>query len=81
MLHRIGRHAAEALATRGYVVLAGVRNKQDAQSVTDMNIATLVPVLLDVTDEATSKAVMKKVKEMIEKTSLPLVALVNNAGE
>jgi NADP-dependent 3-hydroxy acid dehydrogenase YdfG len=46
-----------------------------------MNIATLVPVLLDVTDEATSKAVMKKVKEMIEKTSLPLVALVNNAGE
>jgi NADP-dependent 3-hydroxy acid dehydrogenase YdfG len=63
------------------VVLAGVRNKQDAQSVTDMNIATLVPVLLDVTDEATSKAVMKKVKEMTEKTSLPLVALVNNAGE
>ena len=62
-------------------MLAGVRNKQDAQSVTDMNIATLVPVLLDVTDEATSKAVMKKVKEMIEKTSLPLVALVNNAGE
>jgi NADP-dependent 3-hydroxy acid dehydrogenase YdfG len=46
-----------------------------------MNIATLVPVLLDVTDEATSKAVMKKVKEMTEKTSLPLVALVNNAGE
>ena len=78
--HRIGRHAAESLANQGYVVLAGVRKKDDAKSLRDMNIDTLVPVFLDVTDEDACIAVVDKIKEMTRKTSLPLVALVNNAG-
>ena len=77
---RIGRHAAEALANRGYVVLAGVRKEADAQSITDMEIKTLVPVYLDVTNEQACIAIMKKVAEMTAKTALPFVALVNNAG-
>jgi NAD(P)-dependent dehydrogenase (short-subunit alcohol dehydrogenase family) len=77
---RIGRHAAESLANQGFVVLAGVRKKEDAQSIVDMKIETLAPVYLDVTDERACVAVMKQVKEMTAKTSLPMVALVNNAG-
>lgn len=76
----IGRHVAESLANRGYVVMAGVRKQADAQSITDLNIDTLVPIFLDITDEDACRRVMKKVAEMTAKTNLPFVALVNNAG-
>jgi len=76
----IGRHSAESLAKRGYVVFAGVRKEEDAKSINEMGIDTLVPLFLDVTKEDMCVEAMKQVKEMTEKTSLPLVALVNNAG-
>jgi NADPH:quinone reductase-like Zn-dependent oxidoreductase len=45
----IGRHAAENIALAGYHVFAGVRKEADAKSITDTGIATLHPLMLDVT--------------------------------
>lgn len=57
-----------------------MRKKEDAKGICDMNIETLVPIYLDITDEQACTRVMKQIAEMTAKTGLPFVALVNNAG-
>jgi len=78
----IGRHAAEHLAQKhkSYVVLAGVRRASDAESIQDMGIANLRPIIVDVTDHDSVVRAVDEVKALMEKTALPLIALVNNAG-
>ena len=48
----IGRHAAEWMANNGFVVYAGIRKDSDAESIRGVGITTLLPVKLDVTDDA-----------------------------
>jgi len=79
----IGRHAALALAKKGYVVYAGCRKESDMASLRAEGIDTLVPVLIDVTSQATLKRAYKKVQQDLAARSpvpLPLVAVVSNAG-
>ncbi len=77
----IGRHAAEFLANNHkYTVLAGVRKESDAQDILNMNIANLKPLIVDVTKHDSCVAAIDNIKELMKETSLPFVALVNNAG-
>jgi NAD(P)-dependent dehydrogenase (short-subunit alcohol dehydrogenase family) len=72
----IGRAAAIALTTKGFTVYAGVRKESDAESIRAEGIASLHPLMLDVT----STESIAHAAEEIAKTGQPLVALVNNAG-
>jgi len=74
----IGRDVAIALAERGYVVFAGVRNEQDYGSVKKENIQKLKPVIIDVTKQETVDSCFKTIVKELGR--LPFVALVNNAG-
>lgn len=76
----IGRHAAELMANKGFVVYAGVRKDSDAASIRGAGIATLVPVKLDVTDEASVAAAVEFVSTDLQKRRIALAGLVNNAG-
>ena len=78
----IGRHAAEHLAQKykSYLVLAGVRRASDAESIRDMGISNLQPIIVDVTDHDSVVRAVDEVKALIEKTALSLIAVVNNAG-
>jgi len=78
----IGRHAAEHLAQKhkSYLVLAGVRRASDAESIRDMGISNLQPIIVDVTDHDSVVRAVDEVKALIEKTALLLIAVVNNAG-
>ena len=78
----IGRHAAEYLAQKhqSYLVLAGVRRASDAENIQHMGISNLHPIIIDVTDHDSVVRAVDEVKALIEKTALPLIAVVNNAG-
>lgn len=77
----IGAHAAEALARKGWVVFAGVRNEAAAAAVRAVGVPTLLPLIIDVTQAASRAAALAAVEaELAERSNLPLVALVNNAG-
>ena len=76
----IGRHAAETLAKEGFVVYAGVRKQDDADSILSAKIENLVPVFLDVTKQESIDEGYKKITEDLNARKLPLVGLVNNAG-
>jgi len=73
----IGKATARLLAQKGFHVLAGVRNSEDAKNITDDKLPTLEPVYLDVT----SNEGVAKIVQSIEATHPEgLYALVNNAG-
>lgn len=76
----IGYAAAVALAQQNFTVFAGVRGEKDAAALRALNLPTLEPVLLDVTDDAAVTAAVARVSAWLAKTGLPLVGLVNNAG-
>ena len=90
----IGRHAALALAHRGYVVFAGVRKAKDGDSLTaefsspkpssssssSASGGELFPVILDVQKAATITAAAATVGEKCAASGRTLTALVNNAG-
>jgi NAD(P)-dependent dehydrogenase (short-subunit alcohol dehydrogenase family) len=74
----IGRTTALTLAKAGYTVFAGVRNQQDVQSLQNENLATLRPVILDVTKK-------EEIERAVETLTVAcgsegLAALINNAG-
>ena len=71
----IGAATARELAKRGFHVLAGVRQKQDADA---LRAANLEPVMLDITDEAGIIALVQRIVDDPEQRQLR--ALVNNAG-
>ncbi|KAJ1548783.1 hypothetical protein HK405_015149, partial [Cladochytrium tenue] len=86
----IGRDAVLYLASRGYTVFAGVRSTSDGDAVVEAFAGELpadprrpgriVPVLADVTDEASLRAAAATVAEFCAASGEPFVALVNNAG-
>ena len=76
----IGRHAAETLASKGYLVLAGVRKQVDVDALLAAKVANLVPIQLDVTDKESIANAFEVVQKTITKKNLPFVALINNAG-
>lgn len=72
----IGRAAAVGLSRAGWRVFAGVRKEADAESLRSDD-ASITPITVDVTDDATVAAASKLV---LEETGGRLDGLVNNAG-
>lgn len=73
----IGYCCAEALSRLGYTVFAGVRRKEDAARL-QAGLPGLVPVLLDITDEASVLNAVETVRRHPQGDALS--GLVNNAG-
>lgn len=74
----IGLACAERLAKLGYRVYAGVRNEADAGRLAGLGSGRIVPVRLDVTDEAQIRSVRTQVEAARGGGGLDV--LVNNAG-
>lgn len=74
----IGRSTAVHLAQQGYQVFAGVRSKQDAQSLENEGIKFLKPIILDVTKPADIEQVANFLESECSQNGL--FALINNAG-
>lgn len=73
----IGLALALHFERQGFEVFAGVRRRQDAQSLLAQSAGHLVPLILDVTRPDTIEAALSLVQEH---TQGQLNALVNNAG-
>lgn len=73
----IGEACALDLDRQGHRVYAGVRRSADGEKLAEKASDRLVPVILDVTDQATIDAVAKRIAE---DTGGELHGLVNNAG-
>ncbi len=69
----IGKSIVEHLATRGWDVIAGVRNEGDAAAVTALDPQRISSVILDVTDAGHIAALNESLPDR-------LAAIVNNAG-
>src|SRR5262245_24828778 len=69
----IGRSIVQYLAGRGWDVVAGVRNEQDAAAVTALDPQRISSVILDVTDAGHIAALDKSLPQRLD-------AVVNNAG-
>jgi NAD(P)-dependent dehydrogenase (short-subunit alcohol dehydrogenase family) len=69
----IGKAIAEHLASRGWDVIAGVRNEQAAAAVTALNRQRISSVILDVTSSEDIAALEAALPERLD-------AIVNNAG-
>ena len=69
-------------------MFAGVRKEADGVAAVEECVkthgkeacSTLVPVLLDVTQESSIEAAFARVSSWVEQSGLPLIAVVNNAG-
>lgn len=72
----IGQACALHLDSLGHRVYAGVRNEPDAHWLRERGSGQIVPVMLDVTDQATVDAVAKQIAGQAS----GLDGLVNNAG-
>jgi NAD(P)-dependent dehydrogenase (short-subunit alcohol dehydrogenase family) len=69
----IGKSIVVHLATRGWDVIAGVRNERDAATVTALSPQRVSSVILDVTDAGHIAALQESLPERLD-------AVVNNAG-
>jgi NAD(P)-dependent dehydrogenase (short-subunit alcohol dehydrogenase family) len=69
----IGKAIDEHLASRGWDVIAGIRNERDATAVTALNPQQISSVILDVTDSEHIAALTESLPERLD-------AIVNNAG-
>lgn len=82
----IGRHAAITLACEGYLVFAGVRVLADGDSLrgdvaSQSCKGSVVPVMVDVTKEASVTAAVTSVKaHLAQGSGRSLAAVINNAG-
>ncbi len=72
----IGRATALHLDALGFTVYAGVRKKEDGAALQSEASDRLIPLIIDVTKGAT----IAKAADLIAKSGIPLVGLVNNAG-
>lgn len=73
----IGRSTAEKLAEEGYTVFAGVRDPADGERISADVAGDVIPMTLDVTDQASIQSAAAQVSE---RTGGELAGLVNNAG-
>jgi NAD(P)-dependent dehydrogenase (short-subunit alcohol dehydrogenase family) len=83
----LGRHAAFHLASNGFTVFATVRKDSDAESLlTELDskfsdaTGSVVPIKMDVTDDASVGMAAATIGHKIETKSLNLAGIVNNAG-
>lgn len=87
----IGRHAALYLASKGFTVLAGVRNVADGKRLADEFMpeseksgGAVVPIHLDVCDADSVRSAYEVVCALLAQSPHPettrLVAVINNAG-
>ena len=77
----IGRHAAEHIASNhDYLVLAGVRKESDADSIRQLGVKNLQPIIIDVASHDSVVRAVDEIKGLVSTKSLPFVGLVNNAG-
>lgn len=74
----IGEACAIYLDKLGYQVFAGVRRKADGEALRRQTQERAIPIILDVTDEASIKTAVKTVQLSLEHNGL--TGLVNNAG-
>lgn len=74
----IGEACAIYLDKLGYQVFAGVRRKGDGEALKRKTQERAIPIILDVTDEASIEAAVKTVQLSLK--SEQLTGLVNNAG-
>src|SRR5262245_51686859 len=74
----IGRATALLLDREGYTVFAGVRKKEDAESLSADGSDRLTPITIDVAKQDTIDSAKRQVEEALG--NQPLVGLVNNAG-
>ena len=74
----IGAATALHLAGKGFHVFAGVRREGDGEALQAQTQATLTPLIIDVTDEATISAAAAAVTAIVGDRGL--AGLVNNAG-
>lgn len=74
----IGRACARLLHKNGYLVFAGVRQQEDADSLKAEMQDRLVPITLEVTDENTILDAVKDIGKLTGDSGL--YGLVNNAG-
>ena len=75
----IGRHAAVELARRGFSVFGSVRKDADGEAL-KAECARCTPLRMDVAKEESIAAALEELRAALAAQSLPLVALVNNAG-
>jgi NAD(P)-dependent dehydrogenase (short-subunit alcohol dehydrogenase family) len=74
----IGRATTVRLVRAGFRVFAGVRRDEDAESLNQIGLPGLTPIILDVTDATTLARMTQEVEA--EVGSVGLAGLVNNAG-
>ncbi len=74
----IGEACALGLDKHGYEVFAGVRNKEDGESLRQRASQRLHPVLVDIANEEQIKAAAETVRQALG--DRPLIGLINNAG-
>jgi len=74
----IGRAAALRLDSAGWKVYAGVRREEDAEALAAAASDSLLPLMLDVTDESAIAAAARRIED--ERGEGGLDGLVNNAG-
>jgi NAD(P)-dependent dehydrogenase (short-subunit alcohol dehydrogenase family) len=74
----IGESACHALAAAGYDILAGVRQKSDADRLAALMNDKIHPILLDVTEDTSVSQAVKEAACLMGENSL--VAIINNAG-
>jgi NAD(P)-dependent dehydrogenase (short-subunit alcohol dehydrogenase family) len=74
----IGRECVRHLAARGFKVFAGVRRQEDADALSREGIPSTVPLILEVTDDASIHAAARAVGALLHADDS--FALVSNAG-
>ena len=77
----IGRHAVEYLANNtNFLVVAGVRKKEDVQAINNIKKNNLVAIIIDVSSRDSVKSATAEIANIMKSKNLPLVGVVNNAG-
>lgn len=80
----IGRAATESLAAElgpDFLILAGVRSAADAAEFLALGLPNVLPVTLDVSSARGVAAGFAEVAAALSARGLPLIGLVNNAGQ
>src|SRR5687768_5690396 len=74
----IGEACALRMDRSGFRVFAGVRRHEDALALRSKDSTRLIPIILDVTDDASIKSAVDMVATVVGPSGLS--GLVNNAG-
>lgn len=74
----IGLTITKLLAENGFSVIAGVHHTNGIKIIEELNYKNILPIYLDVTDNAEIKKQFEQLKPLLEKEGL--YGLINNAG-